>query len=109
VAAQASNPSTRPIKFFGLVFAVLIGLGVVQAIGRSGSPSGGSAGGGVQWDDYAPGMQSRIDGLATDCDALQQEFDNADANNAATMSRTGHNNAELMKYIDAKLRTAGCY
>ena len=65
----------------------------------------------VQWADYAPGLQTRIVAMANakDCDGLQSEFDVADANNAATLDRTGHNNAELMAFIDASLREAGCY
>jgi hypothetical protein len=67
--------------------------------------------GGVTWSDYAPGLQSTIDSLAAakNCNALQQQFDTADANNAATQSRTGHNNADLMSYIDAKMSAAGCH
>lgn len=66
---------------------------------------------GVQWSDYAAGVQGRIDALAAskDCDGLQAEFDAADANNAVTLNRTGHNNAELMSYIDGQMRAAGCY
>ena len=66
---------------------------------------------GVQWDDYAPGVQQRIDamGAAKDCTGLQSEFDAADANKAATKARTGHNNAELMGYIDDLMRKVGCY
>ena len=78
--------------------------------GRGGA--GGSGGsGGVPWQDYAPNLQSRIDDLADakDCTALQSEFDVADANNAATRTRTGHNSADLMTYIDGKMRSAGCY
>ena len=65
----------------------------------------------VQWADYAPGLQGRIDGLATakDCAALQKEFDVADKNSEAVKARTGHGNAELMKYLDATLKGAGCY
>jgi len=68
------------------------------------SCSSGSSG--VQWGDYAPGLQARID--AENCAQLQAEFDAADANNVATAGRTGHNNAKLMTYIDAKMRDAGC-
>lgn len=78
--------------------------------GRGGA--GGSGGsGGVPWQDYAPNLQSRIDDLAgaKDCTSLQAEFDAADANNDATRSRTGHNNADLMAYIDSKMRSTGCY
>lgn len=75
------------------------------------SPAGGGATTGVQWGDYAADLQSRIDGeaAARDCTTLQAEFDAADANNAATMGRTGHNNAKLMVYIDTAMRGAGCY
>jgi len=65
----------------------------------------------VPWSDYAPGLQSSIDRLATsrDCVALQEQFDVSDANDDATRARTGHGNADLMAYIDAKMRSAGCY
>lgn len=65
---------------------------------------GGSSG--VQWGDYAPGLQARID--AENCTALQAEFDQADANNAATKARVGHNNAKLMVYINDRIKAAGC-
>jgi hypothetical protein len=66
---------------------------------------------GVPWSDYAPTVRTGIDAAAAakDCGALQTAFDNADANNVATMTRTGHNNAALMGYIDAVMRAAGCY
>jgi hypothetical protein len=44
-----------------------------------------------------------------DCQGLRREFDSADANNAATLSRTGHNNAALMDYIDQNMKEAGCH
>lgn len=93
--------------------ATLIGIACLALIGCSGprTPAAAPAAGGVPWSDYAAGVQARIDGLAAskDCTALQGEFDTADANNAATMNRTGHNNAALMGYIDDKMRAAGCY
>lgn len=63
------------------------------------------------WDDYSSSVKYRIDSMAEvgDCDGLQEEFDTADLNNDATLARTGHNNAELMGYIDDKMRDAGCY
>lgn len=66
---------------------------------------------GVPWGDYAPGVQTRIDELKStkDCTSMQAEFDAADANNAAMMDRVGHSNADLMGYIDAAMRSAGCY
>lgn len=65
----------------------------------------------VPWDDYDPAVRERIDQLAdnVDCVGLQGEFDAADANGAATQDRTGHNNADLMAYIDHLMRVAGCY
>jgi hypothetical protein len=65
----------------------------------------------VPWRDYAPAVKSRIDTLREnkDCRSLQAELNAADANNEATRSRTGHNNASLMGYIDWSLRNAGCY
>jgi hypothetical protein len=65
----------------------------------------------VEWEDYSPGVQDRIDVLEAeqDCAALQDEFDTADANSAATLERTGHSNANLMGYIDEALELAGCY
>jgi hypothetical protein len=60
------------------------------------------AGGSVPWEDYEPGLKARID-TETDPAILQQLFDTADANNEATMARTGHNNADLMAYINNRL------
>lgn len=65
----------------------------------------------VPWEDYDATVKTRIDDAteAGDCVLLQAEFDTADANNAATMNRTGHNNADLMVYIGEALELAGCY
>jgi hypothetical protein len=102
--------------------AVLVGLGIVAVLAVAAvlRPSGGTSPptgdapadtSGVPWSDYASSVRSRIDGLAAakDCEGLQAEFDTADANNAGTMTRTGHNNAALMGYIDIQMRAAGCY
>jgi hypothetical protein len=61
----------------------------------------------VPWGDYAPGLQARLNATA-DCSKLQDEFDAADANNAAELARTGHNNAALMTYIDWLQTRLGC-
>lgn len=65
----------------------------------------------VDWQNYAPEVQIRIDALAEagNCGELQSEFDTADANDTAQRNRTGDGNADLMAYIDAKLEAAGCY
>lgn len=84
---------------------LIAGLLAVTACG------GGGGGGGVEWVDYAPGVRADLDDMAarSDCAGLQEKFDIADDNNVATMNRTGHNNAELMGYIDDLMRDAGCY
>jgi hypothetical protein len=65
----------------------------------------------VQWNDYEPSLQFRIDTLAAQakCQELQDEFDTAEAGSAAMQEGTGHGNSELMAYIDAKMRAADCY
>lgn len=67
--------------------------------------------GGVPWKDYAADLKGRIDSAATakDCRTLQKAFNDADAGNTATRSRTGHSNSDLMVYIDRAMRGAGCY
>jgi hypothetical protein len=49
----------------------------------------------VDWEDYAPEVRTRIADLA--------------ANNDAQLARVRDNNADLMRYIDDKMRNAGCY
>lgn len=65
----------------------------------------------VPWEDYAAGVQGRIDRLQASkkCAALQKEFDAADRTNVATQNRAGHNNADLMGYIDEAMSLADCY
>jgi hypothetical protein len=60
---------------------------------------------------YSVTVAQRIDALmvARDCDGLQREFDTADANDNATRTRTGSGTADLMGYIDDRLRSTGCY
>lgn len=80
--------------------------GAVLVLGLSACSSNG-----VEWKNYAPDLQSRIDALASakDCASLQEQFDNADANDDAQRSRTGSGNADLMGYIDDALKSADCY
>lgn len=65
----------------------------------------------VPWQDYAPEVKIRLDEMmeAKDCSGLQAQFDISYSNNDATMSRTGHNNADLMRYTDEAMQIAGCY
>ena len=93
----------RHVLWFLACLGVMV---LVIACGQTSAPKAT-----VQWSDYAAGVQARIDGAATakDCKGLQSEFDAAEKGSEATKARTGHNNAELMKYIDATMKTAGCY
>ena len=71
----------------------------------------GCGGPDVPWGDYAPRLQEQIITARTakDCATLQTMFNNAAANNQATLTRTGHNNADLMAYIDQALKDASCH
>jgi hypothetical protein len=66
---------------------------------------------GVPWGDYSSNLQGSIVAArdAKDCVGLQTMFNDADANNAVTMTRAGHNNADLMTYIDWAMKSAGCH
>lgn len=59
---------------------------------------------------YAASVADRIDALAAarDCSGLQAEFDTASRNDAATRTRTGSGTADLMQYIQDKMRAAAC-
>jgi hypothetical protein len=72
--------------------------------------STGGSSSSVDWENYAPSVRSRIDSLAAshDCQGLQQEFETADANDGLQRDRTGDGNADLMGYIEGKLKDAGC-
>ena len=65
----------------------------------------------VDWENYSPTVKTRIDawGTASDCVALQAEFDISVQNDTAQRNRTGNGNADLMAYIDAALKRGGCY
>ena len=106
----------------GLVTLLLIL--VAACDGSSSSASAGATGAGpsevpgarpmdgaVEWQDYAPDVQPRIDELAAakDCATLQEQFNIAVATQNDTLRRTGHNNAKLLDYINEALRNAGCY
>jgi hypothetical protein len=101
---RAASPGRR-IFAVGAA-AVLVAVIVVGAIvlTKDKPPS-------VDWAKYSPSVQGRINRLADekDCSGLQDEFDTADVNDAATRSRTGEGNADLLAYIDYMLEKAGCY
>jgi hypothetical protein len=56
-------------------------------------------------------LKNRIDDavIRKDCKSLQSEFDIADRNNELQQKRTGKNNADLLAYLDEKMRLCGCY
>jgi hypothetical protein len=64
----------------------------------------------VDWQNYAPDVKTRIDGMGQtkDCAGLRTEFDTAAANDDAQRARVGSGNAELMTYIYEWLGLAGC-
>lgn len=63
------------------------------------------------WDKYDPSVRVRIDNFAAagDCSGLQEQFDIAYANRVATQVRLFHGTADLLGYIDQKMRAVGCY
>ena len=65
----------------------------------------------VQWGDYTPGLQAKIDAmsLAKDCNGMQIEFNQIGATNLAVRNRFGHGNVEVLQYIDDKERDASCF
>lgn len=107
---QERPPKERLAIAIVAVVVIFGALWVLGGLGKLGPTSPG-VDNAVPWSDYATGIQARIDDLerAKDCPGLQREFDTADANNSATLSRTGHNNATLMAYIDGKMRAVGCH
>ena len=52
----------------------------------------------VDWSKYSPSVHKRIDS-ARDCEKLQEEFNIA----------SGHHSVDLMKYVDHRMRSLGCY
>lgn len=65
----------------------------------------------VNWVEYGDGMQDLIAEyyISKDCQTLQGFFDLAVADNDDHSAKFGHNNANLMRYIDTLLRAANCY
>ena len=65
----------------------------------------------VNWNEY--GSQLRViianDYKSRDCQSLQNTFDLAVYTNPEHSAEYGHNNANLMQYIDHLLKAANCY
>lgn len=71
----------------------------------------GCGGSDVSWDDYDLGLRARIDSFANsgDCAGLILEYEIADANSADVLRRTGHDNTDLILYIQDKMVDAYCH
>lgn len=84
------------------IHTIIIALAVIAACGPP-TP--------MDWSGYHPSVKERIDALAAarDCAGLQREHDVAWQNDDAQRARTGRGTADLMDYIDDKMRAAGCY
>ena len=65
----------------------------------------------INWNEYNPNMYKDLKALEAkrDCYGLQYVFDLAVLNNKAHARQYGHNNVNLMRYIDQLLRRAKCY
>jgi hypothetical protein len=65
----------------------------------------------VLWSDYTPGLQAKIDAMASakDCDGMQAEFNQIGGTNLVVRARFGHGNVEVLQYIDDKERQANCF
>jgi hypothetical protein len=65
----------------------------------------------VQWGDYSPGLQAKIDAMSTakDCNGMQDVFNQIGATNLAVRNKFGHGNVEVLQYIDDKERAASCF
>jgi len=65
----------------------------------------------VDWENYSPTVKIRIDELiaSKDCVGLQAQFEITAGNDVAQRNRVGDGNADLMGYIDAGMRSSGCY
>ena len=85
------------------------GLVILAALLAAGCGTSGATT--VDWENSLPGLQALIDSQAAakDCRGLQAQFDLADRGDKRMTERVGSGNADLMRYIDDKLKAAGCY
>ena len=65
----------------------------------------------INWSEYNPNLYNKIKIFEKNrnCRELQNLFDLAVINNKAHSRQYGHNNVNLMRYIDQVLRRAKCY
>ncbi len=95
------------------VVRMLAGACLILAIGSCSSSDDNSAPTTtvVLWEDYEPGLQAKIDAMATakDCDGMQLKFNQIGGTNLAVRNKFGHGNEEVLGYIDARERQANCF
>ena len=93
-----------------MVVAVLMAFATTACGGQTAATASAEPDAVVQWQDYTSDLQSSIDQQADDkdCAALLAQIDAAENNNDATIDRTGHDNAQLISYINAAIASAGC-
>ena len=84
-----------------VVGAVLMAFATTACGGQTAATASAEPDAAVQWQDYTSDLQSSIDQLADakDCSGLLAQIDTAEMNNDATMDQTGHDNAQLISYI----------
>ena len=89
----------------------VVAVAVLSLGGCSTDLTGGGGTYDVDWENYSADVRTRIDNAAADadCATLQDEFDNAEANDDAQRKRTGDGNSDLMAYIDRQMDEAGCF
>ena len=64
----------------------------------------------VDWEHMAPVVKERIDSLdkKNNCEGLEEQFQNAEANDARMRHNWGSGNADLMQYILEAQKESGC-
>ena len=101
------------MKLLGALVLLLIGLSAcTSSTGSEDEPERETADViEVPWDRYAPQVRQRVDRAIKreNCQALQDEFDAADANDERQRAKYGEGNADLLDYLDAAMAEAGCY
>ena len=93
-----------------MVVAVVMAFATTACGGQTTATGSAASDAVVQWQDYTSDLQSSIDQQADDkdCAGLLAQIDAAENSNDATIDRTGHDNAQLIRYVNAAIATAGC-
>ncbi len=100
------------IVILGVLLFANVGLGPASSLipGAQSSAVPSVLESGVPWQDYASDTKARIDAMVglRDCSDLKRVLNAAVKTNDATAARTGHDNSELIAYINAAMQSAGC-